>query len=65
MIQDLFTKINDIKSKAEKSEEMVQEICRDIKSLDYAKKHLTTTITALKRTHMLGEYLFFFFSFNL
>ena len=33
---------------------MVQEICRDIKKLDYAKRHLSSTITALKRTHMLG-----------
>lgn len=29
------------------------EICRDIKSLDHAKKHLTSSITALKRLHML------------
>ena len=32
---------------------MVQEICRDIKQLDFAKRHLQTTITALKRLHML------------
>ncbi|CAI5737891.1 unnamed protein product [Peronospora destructor] len=32
---------------------MVQEICRDIKQLDYAKRHLQTTLTALKRLHML------------
>ena len=32
---------------------MVQEISRDIKKLDYAKRHLTTTITGLKRLHML------------
>ena len=32
---------------------MVQEICRDIKKLDYAKKHLTHTITALRRLAML------------
>jgi len=30
-----------------------QEICRDIKKLDYAKKHLTATITALRRLSML------------
>lgn len=34
---------------------MVQEICRDIKKLDYAKKHLTSTITALRQLGMLGE----------
>jgi hypothetical protein len=32
---------------------MVQDICRDIKKLDFAKKHLTNTITALRRLAML------------
>ncbi|KAG2602720.1 hypothetical protein PVAP13_5KG704800 [Panicum virgatum] len=32
---------------------MVQEICRDIKKLDCAKRHITTTITALHRLTML------------
>ena len=45
--------MRDIKTKAEQSEAMVHEICRDIKQLDYAKRHLTTTITALKRLQML------------
>ena len=45
--------VRDIKTKAEQSESMVHEICRDIKSLDYAKRHLTLTITALKRLQML------------
>ena len=52
-IGELFGKIREIKGKAEQSEVMVQEICRDIKQLDYAKKHLQATITALKRLHML------------
>lgn len=52
-IQELFGKINEIRRKAEQSEVMVQEICRDIKKLDYAKKHLTYTITALRRMAML------------
>lgn len=47
-------KIREIKSKAEQSEAMVQEICRDIKKLDFAKKHITTTITALHHLTMLG-----------
>lgn len=51
--QQLFHKIHDIRGKAEQSEVMVQEICRDIKQLDYAKRHLQTTLTALKRLHML------------
>ena len=52
-IHELFKKIKDIKSKAEQSEVMVQEICGDIKQLDWAKKHLTATISALKRLQML------------
>ncbi|KAK7087757.1 vacuolar protein sorting-associated protein 53 homolog [Littorina saxatilis] len=52
-IQDLFTKIKDIKDKAEKSEEMVKEITRDIKQLDHAKRHLTASITTLNHLHML------------
>ena len=50
----LFFKIKEIKEKATQSEQMVQEITQDIKSLDYAKRHLTTSITTLKRLQMLG-----------
>lgn len=53
--QELMYKIREIKTKAEQSETMVQEICRDIKKLDFAKKHITTTITALHRLTMLGK----------
>ena len=42
-----------IKGKAEQSEVMVAEICKDIKQLDYAKRHIQETITALKRLHMV------------
>ncbi|KAH7283807.1 hypothetical protein KP509_34G024900 [Ceratopteris richardii] len=52
-IQELMQRIKEIKGKAEQSEAMVQEICRDIKKLDFAKKHITTTITALHRLAML------------
>ncbi|XP_060068692.1 vacuolar protein sorting-associated protein 53 homolog [Ylistrum balloti] len=52
-IQELFAKIIDIKDKAEKSEEMVKEITRDIKQLDHAKKNLTGSITTLNHLHML------------
>ncbi|KAL5977099.1 HIT domain protein [Asimina triloba] len=51
--QELMYKIREIKTKAEQSETMVQEICRDIKKLDFAKKHITTSITALHRLTML------------
>ncbi len=52
-IGELFGKIHEIRRKAEQSDAMVQEICRDIKKLDHAKKHLTSTITALRRLAML------------
>lgn len=57
-------KIREIKTKAEQSETMVQEICRDIKKLDFAKKHITTTITALHRLTMLGSILVFYLFCN-
>jgi vacuolar protein sorting-associated protein 53 len=49
----LFLKINDIKTKADQSEAMVQDLCADIKKLDYAKGHLQTSITSLNRLQML------------
>lgn len=52
-ITSLFNKMKEIKSKAADSELMVQEICRDIRALDNAKKHLTLTIRALRNLHML------------
>ncbi|XP_038059447.1 vacuolar protein sorting-associated protein 53 homolog isoform X1 [Patiria miniata] len=52
-IQELFKRIKDIKEKAEKSEQMVKEITRDIKQLDHAKRHLTSSITTLNHLHML------------
>ncbi|XP_068656550.1 vacuolar protein sorting-associated protein 53 A isoform X2 [Aristolochia californica] len=52
-VKELMYKMREIKTKAEQSETMVQEICRDIKKLDFAKKHITTTITALHRLTML------------
>lgn len=52
-IGELAARIKEIQAKAEASEGLVQEICRDIKKLDYAKKHLTNAITALRRLAML------------
>jgi hypothetical protein len=52
-IEDLFKQIGEIKHKAEQSERMVEEVTRDIKSLDFAKKNLTASITTLKRLNML------------
>ena len=65
-IEELFGKIREVRRKAEASEVMVQEICRDIRKLDFAKTHLTHTITALRRLAMLvnavGESLSLAFS---
>lgn len=55
VIKQLFIHIKDIKDKAEKSEEVVKEITRDIKQLDFAKRNLTASITALNHLHMLVE----------
>ncbi|XP_057294888.1 vacuolar protein sorting-associated protein 53 homolog [Hydractinia symbiolongicarpus] len=52
-IHEVFSKIKDIKEKADKSEEMVKEITRDIKQLDHGKRHLTSSITTLNHLHML------------
>jgi chromosome segregation ATPase len=52
---DLFDKISQIKDKAEMSENMVKSICAEIRSLDYAKKNITFTITSLKRLIMLSK----------
>lgn len=52
-MEELFIKVTAIKGKATQSEIMVQEICRDIKSLDYAKRNLTSSINGLRNLHML------------
>mmetsp|Transcript_53122 Transcript_53122/g.95309 ORF Transcript_53122/g.95309 Transcript_53122/m.95309 type:complete len:837 (-) Transcript_53122:74-2584(-) len=52
-VRELFERIKAIKAKAEQSEELVSDVCRDIKSLDIAKRNLTLTVTSLKRLVML------------
>jgi hypothetical protein len=54
-IGDLHGKILEIKRKAEASEQMVQEICRDIRQLDVAKRHLTNTIMTIARLKTLAS----------
>ena len=49
----LIQRIHQVRAQAQKSEEAVLEITRDMKRLDHAKRHLQRTITALKRLHML------------
>uniref|UniRef100_A0A8C6VJC0 Vps53 N-terminal domain-containing protein n=1 Tax=Naja naja TaxID=35670 RepID=A0A8C6VJC0_NAJNA len=51
-IQQLFGKIKDIKDKAENRAD--GEYHADIKQLDHAKRHLTTSITTLNHLHMLA-----------
>ncbi|XP_065166273.1 vacuolar protein sorting-associated protein 53 homolog [Atheta coriaria] len=53
LIKQLFVHMRDVKERAEKSEEMVREITRDIKQLDCAKRNLTLAITTLNHLHML------------
>jgi len=52
-IQQLFSQIGDITSRAEVTEEIVKGITSDIKQLDCAKKNLTSAITTLNHLHML------------
>eukprot|EP00927_Polykrikos_kofoidii_P077454 TRINITY_DN74395_c0_g1_i1.p1 TRINITY_DN74395_c0_g1~~TRINITY_DN74395_c0_g1_i1.p1 ORF type:complete len:824 (+),score=128.80 TRINITY_DN74395_c0_g1_i1:61-2472(+) len=52
-VHELFERIKAIQAKAEQSETLVSDVCRDIKSLDIAKRNLTLSITALKRLVML------------
>ena len=52
-IENLFGLITEIKTRAEKTEDMVKEITRDIKQLDSAKNNLTSAITTLNHLHML------------
>lgn len=54
----LIDKIQSVKEKAEISEEMVKSICSEIRSLDFAKKNITYTITSLKRMIMLSTLKF-------
>lgn len=53
VISSLYSHIIDVKSRAERTEEMVKEITRDIKQLDCAKRNLTSAITTLNHLHML------------
>ena len=55
VIQELQERVKLMRQKAEDSEYMVEDICKDIRSLDSAKKNLTTAITALKRFAMLSH----------
>lgn len=49
----LCARVAAIRSQAAASEALVQHICRDIRRLDAAKRHLTATISSLRRLGML------------
>ncbi|KAG7594801.1 Vps53-like N-terminal, partial [Arabidopsis thaliana x Arabidopsis arenosa] len=51
--RELSHNIQEMNSKAEKSEATVQEKCRAIKKLDFAKKNITTVINPLHRLTMV------------
>ena len=52
-ITSLTMRIQLVQEKAALSEQAVLQITKDMKRLDYAKQHLSKTITAMKRLHML------------
>jgi len=52
-VKQLHERVTTVQIKASQSEQAVQEITIEMKQLDFAKKHLSKTITALKRLHML------------
>lgn len=52
-IHELAAKVGDVQQKANESEHMVENICKDIKRLDLAKQHLTSAITTFRRLGML------------
>ncbi|KAA6379978.1 MAG: putative vacuolar protein sorting-associated protein 53 [Streblomastix strix] len=54
-ITELRGKIQEIRSRSEESEQMVQNICEEISHLDLAKRNLSNTITSLKKLQMLVE----------
>jgi len=54
-VSALYQRVASVQEKARQSETAVQEITRDMKRLDYAKQHLSKTITTLKRLHMLSH----------
>ena len=52
-IGSLVERVRGIQARAGDTETLVQEICRDIRKLDAAKRHLTHTIASLRRLAML------------
>lgn len=53
--RQIISEIGIIKEKAKKSEQIVYDMCKDLKSLDIAKKNLTFSIDALKKFIMMVD----------
>jgi vacuolar protein sorting-associated protein 53 len=53
--KEIIGEIGIIKEKAKKSEEIVYDMCKDLKSLDIAKRNLTFSIDALKKFIMMVD----------
>ncbi|KAJ3333115.1 Vacuolar protein sorting-associated protein 53 [Blyttiomyces sp. JEL0837] len=56
-IQELHSRIRQIKSKAFASEQMVEEITKEIKSLDQTKKNLNFSIATVQKLQLLASSL--------
>ncbi|KAL8846343.1 MAG: hypothetical protein Q9221_008560 [Calogaya cf. arnoldii] len=52
-LAELFPKVEDVRTRAMRTEEAITEMTADIKRLDNTKKNLTLSMTALKRLQML------------
>jgi vacuolar protein sorting-associated protein 53 len=50
---ELARRVAVIQRRAADAEQLVQEICRDVRRLDRAKRHLTSAVTSLRRLAML------------
>lgn len=53
LAKDIIQDVEVIQQKAATSEQLVYELCKDIKNLDTAKHNLTFTVTALKKFIMM------------
>lgn len=56
-IKEVFGKIGEIKTKASNSEQMVNDICSDIRDLDFAKRNLSLTTKALSNLQSIVQEL--------
>ncbi|KAL7749580.1 Vacuolar protein sorting-associated protein 53 [Sorochytrium milnesiophthora] len=53
-IEELFEQVVQIRNKSRDAEKVVQDLTKDIRSLDFAKRNLTMSIKILRRLQMLA-----------